>query len=178
MFKSLSTSLITRGILGVLVGILAIAWPGVTILALVLLFAIYAFADGAMQLGQAFTSRSGRSLIGHLLFALLDIAAGVVAVAWPGITALALTVLVAIWAFAAGFVELWAAFRVGERAGTHAMFIVGALVSIAFGVVLSTSPDVGAVTLALLFGLFSLCFGVSQLVLGFQIRNNDRALPA
>src|SRR6516162_3579955 len=40
--KSTSTSLILLGILAVIVGIIAIAWPGVTILALVILFAIYA----------------------------------------------------------------------------------------------------------------------------------------
>ena len=43
MFKSTSTSLILLGVLAVIVGILAIAWPGVTILALVILFAVYAF---------------------------------------------------------------------------------------------------------------------------------------
>jgi uncharacterized membrane protein HdeD (DUF308 family) len=43
MFKSLSTSLIARGILAVAVGIVALAWPSVTVLALVILFAVYAF---------------------------------------------------------------------------------------------------------------------------------------
>ena len=33
------------------------------------------------------------------------------------------------------------------------MFVVTGLISIAFGVVLSARPDIGAVTLALLFGL-------------------------
>ncbi len=41
MFKSTSTSLILLGVLGVIVGIIAIVWPGVTIAALVILFAIY-----------------------------------------------------------------------------------------------------------------------------------------
>ena len=45
MFKSLSTSLIARGILAVVVGIIALAWPSVTVLALVIVFAVYAFVD-------------------------------------------------------------------------------------------------------------------------------------
>ena len=49
MFKSTSTSLILLGILAVIVGIIAIAWPGVTILALVILFAVYAFLDAGLQ---------------------------------------------------------------------------------------------------------------------------------
>ena len=44
MFKSLSTSLIWRGILAVAVGVVALAWPQVTVLALVILFAVFAFA--------------------------------------------------------------------------------------------------------------------------------------
>jgi uncharacterized membrane protein HdeD (DUF308 family) len=52
-----------------------------------------------------------------------------------------------------GVVELFTAFRSGEVAGTRALFIVDGLVSIAFGIVLFSRPDVGPVTLALLFGL-------------------------
>ena len=43
MFKSTSNSMIATGILAVIVGIIALAWPGVTVLALVILFAVYAF---------------------------------------------------------------------------------------------------------------------------------------
>ena len=45
MFKSTSTSLILGGVLAVIVGIIAIAWPSVTILALVILVAVYAFME-------------------------------------------------------------------------------------------------------------------------------------
>ena len=55
MFKSTSTSLILLGILAVIVGIIAIAWPSVTILALVILFAIYAFMAAGLQAARAFS---------------------------------------------------------------------------------------------------------------------------
>jgi hypothetical protein len=57
------------------------------------------------------------------------------------------------------FFEIFAGFGSGETAGTRAMFILGGLVSVAFGVVLFARPGIGAVTLALLFGLFSLFYG-------------------
>jgi uncharacterized membrane protein HdeD (DUF308 family) len=84
--------------------------------------------------------------------------------------------VVAIWALVAGFVEIFAAFGSGETAATRAMFIVTGLVSIAFGVVLAARPDIGATTLALLFGLFSLIYGVSEIVLGVQMRQTGRTL--
>ena len=55
--KSTSTSMILLGVLAVVVGIIAIAWPSVTVLALVMLFAVYAFMDAGLQAAQAFTSR-------------------------------------------------------------------------------------------------------------------------
>jgi uncharacterized membrane protein HdeD (DUF308 family) len=178
VLSSLSTSLILRGVLAIIVGIIAIAWPGVTVLALVILFAIYAFIDAGLQASRAFTSASAGPVLWHLVQALVGVAAGLVALLWPDITALALTLVVAVWAFAAGFLEIWAAFADGEKAGTRAMFIIGGLLSIAFGVVLSSRPDVGAVTLALLYGLFSLTFGVSQIVMGIEARRGGKTLDA
>ena len=70
MFKSLSTSLITRGILAVIIGVIALAWPSVTVLALVILFAIYAFTAAALQAARAFGSRKAGPVIGHLLLGL------------------------------------------------------------------------------------------------------------
>ena len=75
MFKSTSTSLILLGVLAIIVGIIAIAWPGVTILALVILFAVYAFIDAGLQAMRAFSSRSAGPVSGHLLV-LVDLAAG------------------------------------------------------------------------------------------------------
>ncbi|MGO9082670.1 MAG: HdeD family acid-resistance protein [Streptosporangiaceae bacterium] len=176
MLKSLSTSLISRGILAVVVGIIALAWPSVTVLALVILFAVYAFIAAGMQAVRAFSSRNAGPVIGHLLLGLVDLAAGVVALAWPGPTALVLVLIVGVWAIIAGLVEFSAAFRSGELAGTRAMLILGGLLTIAFGMVLCARPGIGAVTLALLFGLFNVIFGMWMLVQGIELRRTEKTL--
>jgi uncharacterized membrane protein HdeD (DUF308 family) len=176
MFKSTSTSLILLGILAVAVGIIAIAWPGATILALVILFAVYAFIGAGMQAARAFSSRTAGPVFGHLLLGLVDLAAGVIALAWPGPTAFVLVIVVAAWALAGGFAEIFAGFQSGETAGTRALFILSGLVSVAFGVLLFARPGVGAVTLALLFGLYSLIYGFSQITAGFQVHQLGRSL--
>src|SRR6266571_8916093 len=76
MLKSVSNALILRGALAVIVGIVAIAWPGVTILALVILFAVYAFLDAGLQAVRGFSSATAGPVLGHLLLALIDLAAG------------------------------------------------------------------------------------------------------
>ena len=177
MLKSLSTSLIARGILAVAVGVVALAWPGITVLALVILFAIYAFIAAGMEAVKAFSSERAGPVMGHLLLGLVDVGAGVIALAWPGPTALVLVVLVGAWAMVAGLVELYAGFEVGETAGTRALFFVSGLISIAFGIVLFARPGVGAVTLALLFGLFNLVYGFWALTQGIDLRRAVRRAP-
>ena len=170
MFKSLSTSLIARGILALAVGVIALAWPQVTVLALVIMFAVYAFIAAGLQAARAFSSRTAGPVIGHLLLGLADLAAGVIALAWPAPTALVLVLIVGVWAIIAGLVEFFAAFASGEPAGTRAMLTLGGLATIAFGVVLCARPGTGAVTLALLFGLFNLIAGSWALVQGIELR--------
>jgi uncharacterized membrane protein HdeD (DUF308 family) len=83
MFKSLSTSLIARGIAALAVGVIALAWPQVTVLALVILFAVYAFTAAGLQAARAFSSATAGPVAGHLLLGLADLAAGIIALAWP-----------------------------------------------------------------------------------------------
>ena len=176
MFKSLSTSLLVRGILAVAVGIIALAWPQVTVLALVTLFAVYALLASGLEAARAFSSAKAGPVLGHLLLGLADLAAGVVALAWPGPTALVLVLIVGTWAVIAGLVEIAAAFQAGEQGGTRAMFILGGLVSVAFGAVLCARPGIGAITLALLFGLFNLAYGTWALVHGTELRRTRKTL--
>ena len=66
MLKSPSTSLIVRGILALAVGAIALAWPGVTVLALVILFAVYAFIAAGLQAARAFSSPGARPRPGSM----------------------------------------------------------------------------------------------------------------
>jgi uncharacterized membrane protein HdeD (DUF308 family) len=176
MSKQFSTSLILRGVLALIVGVLALAWPGVTVFALVIMFAIYAFTDAFMEGARAFSSARAWPVVGHLLMGLIDLAAGVMALAWPAPTAFVLVLLVGAWAIIGGFAEFFTAFASGETAGLRAMLLIGGLISIAFGVVLFARPGIGALTLALLFGLFALIYGVSQISLAIQLRSTGKAI--
>jgi uncharacterized membrane protein HdeD (DUF308 family) len=165
VFRSLSTSLLWRGLLGLAVGIIAIVWPGVTLISVVIIFAIAAFSDSIFQAARAFSSDGAGPVLGHLLIALLDVASGVVALAWPGITAYVLTIWIGAWAVVTGIGEFALTFGSDETGGQRALFGLGGLLSIALGLVLFARPDLGAVSLAEVFGLFSVAYGVSSLVL-------------
>jgi uncharacterized membrane protein HdeD (DUF308 family) len=170
MFKSVSTSLIARGVFAIIFGTIALAWPGVTIVALVLLFAVFAFMEGFTDIARAFDGSGAASAIGHVLLALIDLTAGVIAVAWPVPTALVLTLLVGIWALAGGVFEIAGAFMRGESAGARVIFIVSGIISVAFGAIIVDRPDIGVVTVALLFGLFAVVRGVTLIMQGNELR--------
>ncbi len=176
MLKSLSASLIARGILALVIGATALAWPGVTVLALVVMFAIYALLAAGLEVTRAFGAAKAGPVAGHLLLGLADLAAGVIALTWPGPTALVLVLIVASWAIITGAVEIAAAFGAGEPAGTRALFALGGLVSAAFGIALFAQPGMGAITIALLFGLFNLIYGARALVLGIEVRRTRTML--
>ncbi len=144
MLRSLSTRLIVRGAVAMAVGIVAIAWPGITVAAFVFVFAIYAFAEALIEGATAFLSDSAGPVVGHLVLAVLDIAAAVIAVVWPGITVFALVLWVAAWAVVTGVIEVATAFRAGETAGERAMWGIAGATSVVFGVVLFAHPRVGA----------------------------------
>jgi uncharacterized membrane protein HdeD (DUF308 family) len=166
---SISTSLFWRGLLAIAVGIVSVAWPGITVGAFVILFAVYAFIAAGMETLRAFSSDRPGPVVGNLLLALLSLAAGIVALAWPGITALVLVIWVAAWAAVTGVTEVAIAFR-HATAGERTLWALTGLVSIALAVVLFVRPDIGAVSLATVFGLFSIFYGVSALVLAAQAR--------
>jgi len=176
--RGISGSLVAKGVLSLIIGIVAIAWPGITVGAFVLLFAVYAFLLAIFEGMRAFTSRAAGPVVGRLLLALLDVAAGVVAIVWPGITALSLVILVAAWAFVSGVFEVAMAFRAGLTAGDRALYGLTGLVSVALGVVLAIRPDIGAVSLAEVYGLFSVIYGISALVLAGNLhRLGNRLSP-
>jgi uncharacterized membrane protein HdeD (DUF308 family) len=177
MFRLSSTSMILGGILAFVIGIIALAWPGVTVLALVILFAVLAFMAAGLQAIRAFSSDRVGPVFGHLLLGLVDLAAGLVALVWPAPTAFVLVLVVASWAVVGGLVEFFAGFRPGETAGTRAMYILGGLVLVAFGVVLFAHPKIGALTLALLFGMFNLIYAGWSFGLGIELRQARKTQP-
>ena len=91
-------ALLLRGVVAVLFGILAWVWPGLTLAALVLLYAAYALVEGVMEVVVGVRGRDWT----YVALGLLSIAAGVAVVLLPGLTALLLVYVIAGWALCSG----------------------------------------------------------------------------
>jgi uncharacterized membrane protein HdeD (DUF308 family) len=178
MVRSLSALLFWRGLHALIIGVVSVAWPDITVGAFVILFAVYAFFTAGTELLRAFSSGTAGPVFGYLFLAMLSLAAGVGALVWAGTISLALTIWIAAWALGTGVVEVMMTFRQEQAAGERALWALTGPVAFALGVVVLLRPDLGAVSLARVFGLFSIVCGASALVLAAQARHLGKALSA
>jgi uncharacterized membrane protein HdeD (DUF308 family) len=170
---------VIRGLAAVLLGVLALAWPGITLLALVFLFAAYALVDGVTSLVGAVRAMEHSERWGVLVLeGIVGIAAAVVTVAWPGITAMALVFVIGAWAIITGVLEILAAIRLRRVIAHEWLLILGGIASLVFGFLLMIAPLAGALVIAIWVGVFALIFGVMLMALGFRLRSWGRTSPA
>jgi uncharacterized membrane protein HdeD (DUF308 family) len=170
-------ALAIRGIVAVLFGLVALVWPGVTLQALVLLFGAYAIVDGIFAIVAAFHQADQRVrwwLI--LLEGVLGIVVGVLVFVWPGTAALVLLYLIAAWAIISGIFEIFAAVELPWLIlGEWAFLTLGGVASVIFGVLVAVWPREGLLALVWVFGIYTLVFGVMQLVLAYRVRKLQNA---
>jgi uncharacterized membrane protein HdeD (DUF308 family) len=171
-------SLVIRGFLGILIGILTFAWPGLTLTALVFLFAGYALVDGVVSIAGAMRAAAAHERWGSLLIeGIVGIAAAVITALWPAITALGLVYVIAAWAIVTGITEIAAAVRLRKYISGEWLLALSGIASVVFGVLVAVVPVAGALVIAIWFGAYALVFGAILMALGFRLRTWDRALP-
>jgi uncharacterized membrane protein HdeD (DUF308 family) len=166
-----------RGVLGIIFGLIALIFPGPTMLSLVLLFSAYMLVDGIFAIVSAVRAiRRKEDRWGLLIFeGLLNIAVGILAFLWPGITVIAFVILVAAWAIVSGGLMTAAGFRLNVDHGRW-WLILGGLLSMAFGVLLIIAPLIGAVVLTWWIGAYAIAFGVALIIFSFKLRSRQHEL--
>ncbi|MCO6007549.1 HdeD family acid-resistance protein [Actinoallomurus purpureus] len=158
-----------RGALAVLFGVMAVIWPGITLLVLAVVFGAYALVDGIFAVVGAFRApRGGRS---PLVFeAAVGIIFGLIALLWPGITVLAIAILVGLWAIIRGVGEIVTAIQLRKEIHGEWMYVLFGLVSVLFGLLVLFSPVSGVLAVAWLIGFSAIVFGASMIAAGFRLR--------
>lgn len=164
-------SLVIRGIVGMLFGVVTFAWPGITLTALVLLFGAYALIDGIVSIIGAMRAAGAHERWGVLIIeGLAGIAAAVITFAWPAITAIVLVYVIAGWALVTGVFEIAAAVRLRKQISGEWLLALGGIASIVFGVLIAVVPLAGELVIALWVGAYAFVFGAILVVLGFRLR--------
>ena len=165
-------TLALRGVIAILFGIGAFVWPQATALAFVILLAAFAFVEGVFTSIGAFSwGLTGSQRLLLIALGLLGLAVGVAAVMYPGITAVLIVALVAWWAIVSGVIQFVVAIELRKVIENDWLLIVGAVLSILFGVLLLWRPLSGILTLSWLFGFYALLYGILMLSLGLRMKS-------
>lgn len=167
-----SGHLLILGGIDIVAGLIALAWPGVTVLALALTFGILLLLAGvgAIGIGSA-VRRAGGSPAATWVIGGVAAVAGLICIFHPGAGVWAIVIGCSLWFLLTGVGDL----LVAAAMPTHRVWfgVLGAL-SIVSAIVLLARPGVAIVTVALVAGIAFLIRGSGELTLGWRMRAMTR----
>jgi uncharacterized membrane protein HdeD (DUF308 family) len=161
-----------RGVIAVLFGLLALFWPGLTLLWLVALFAAYALLGGMVSVVGAIRNRKSDDdwwLL--LLLGLVGLGAGVIAVVHPSLTALVLVLVMGANALLSGVLEIAVAIRLRKVMRGEWLLLLSGIASIVFGILVFLFPEAGALALVWLISAYALICGALLLAMALRLRS-------
>lgn len=165
-------TLILRGAIAIIFGLVALAWPTLTLTALVYLFATFWLAGGVLLAIAALREHLHDTHNWLLLLeGIVGIAVGMLAFIWPGVTAFVLLYLIAAWAIVTGILEMITALQLRQAIENEWLPAVTGLVSLIFGVMLIIWPVAEALAILWLIAAYAIVFGILLLILGFKLRS-------
>ena len=169
-----------RGIVALLVGLLALFVPGVTFASLVIFLGAYMFMDGILSIIAGISARKrAREWKWYIVSGIFGVLIGVITFLNPFATAVALVYTAALWAIVVGVVEMVIAFRLRKEIRGEGWYIAGGILTIIFGILILANPATGALTLTMVFGIYAIIAAVMLMSLGFRLkrRNKSTTIP-
>ena len=167
---------VVAGLLSVVAGVLAIAYPKITLLALALIAGINLMLLGALAVGEALGDDEDGARTLRIVAGVVAILGGIVVVRRPGETLLVLVVALGAWLILDGIVDLVRA-ALGRATERRALTALGGAIDVALGIAILALPHVSLRTLATLAGIAFVVRGV-LLVGGRATGRVPRPAPA
>ena len=173
-------TVVMRGLTAVVFGLLAFAWPHLTLATLVLLFGFYALIHGTFSLIAAIGNRQTGDRWLLALEGVVGIWAGIVTLRTPSTTAMVLIFFVWVWAIATGILRIAEAIRLRKEISGEVWLALSGVVTILFGVLLMLRPVIGLIGLASLIAGYAVILGLFEILLGWELRGlrNTRIISA
>ena len=161
-----------KGLAGVVFGLIAFAWPRITLVTLVLLCGAYIGVVGVLELIAAIRGGTMAPRWWLAVAGLAAIAASAMTFLPPGITALLLIYIIGVWALVHGIFEIIGAIQVRKIITNEWGLILSGLLSALFGIVVLLRPGAGAVGLVWVIGAYALAVGILLIGLSFRLRKH------
>jgi uncharacterized membrane protein HdeD (DUF308 family) len=164
--------LLLRGIAAVVFGALAFAWPGLTLLTLILLYGAFALTDGVIAIITAITGNAPAGRWWLAIVGVLGIAVGAFTFMLPGMTALILLFTMAGWAVAIGILQIIGAIRLRKEIDNEWLLILSGVISVLFGLGVMLYPGAGALALVWVVGTYAIIAGVLYIGLAIRLKKH------
>jgi uncharacterized membrane protein HdeD (DUF308 family) len=164
--------ILLRGICAILFGVLAFIWPGLTLLTLVLLYGVFALIDGVLALAAAVMGGAPAPRWWLAIAGLLGIAAGLLTLFWPGLTAIVLLLFIAAWAITTGVMQIIGAIRMRKEIDNEWFLVAAGILSVLFGIVLALQPGVGALASIFVIGAYAILYGIALVLFALRLRRH------
>ncbi|MFE4196833.1 HdeD family acid-resistance protein [Paenarthrobacter sp. NPDC056912] len=176
MYKHSGTALMVRGVLAIVFGLLIIALPSATAFVVVIMFGVFAIVDGITNVAHYFYDPAGRSRW-SMVGGFISIAAGIVAVAWPGFTASAVGVLIGLWALVLGLSQLVLSLAARSYVRSWGIWFLTGVITTVFGIVVLVNPGVGFLALVGMLAVFAILSGILLIASGIGLRKLAASPP-
>ncbi|WDZ90516.1 HdeD family acid-resistance protein [Nocardiopsis sp. HUAS JQ3] len=165
---------VLRGFAAVLFGLVALVWPGKTLVVLAIVFGVYALVDSA-ALGYAAYRSSPGARVSLVVQSVLSAVMGVIALFWPVAAIVALVFVVGVWAVVTGVAEIVTAIRLRAHISSEWLLVFVGALSVVFGLLLWFWPLEGAQAIMFVIAMYAVIFGVVMAVAGFRLRGAAEA---
>lgn len=158
-----------NGVLSILFGLVALIFPGITLAALGIYFAISILVGGTMQIISSFNAR-GRNSNWYLLLAegLIGLLIGGVILARPQLVATVFVTIIGLWALFLGLVFLYTYFKKMLPAFSNSFLLIISILSLIMGLIIIVNPFESTRFITVVIGLYALIYGV------FSLMNSSR----
>jgi uncharacterized membrane protein HdeD (DUF308 family) len=167
--------LLLRGIAAIIFGVLAFAWPGLTLLTLILFYGAFALVDGVLAIIAAIAGGAPAPRWWLAIVGVLGIAAGLLTFLMPGLSALVLLFFIAGWAIATGVLQIIGAIQLRKEIDNEWLLILGGVISVLFGVGMMLAPGAGALALVWVIGTYAVIMGVVLVALALRLKKHTHS---
>lgn len=158
-----------RGLAALAFGAITLAWPGVTVLSLLMVFAAYALLGGGVSVVGAFSNRKhGGDWWALLLLGICGLAVGILTIVYPLLTTFALIVMIGVNALVSGVFDIVLAIRLRKVIHGEWLLVLNAVISILFGILILVFPAAGTFALVWMIGVYALLTGILLLTLAWR----------
>ena len=169
------STLILRGLLNIILGLVAVTWPGLTLYILILIFAINILIVGMFAIFEPLFDKRNQHSVLTALLGILGVILGIFLIARPEIAAGVVVLLIAIWALCFGVVDLYAGFVASNEKIKGSWFLIlTGIISLIFGVYMLFNPLAGALALVWVIGLYAILSGIILVAASFFVKSKSK----